>query len=117
MGSRYPRISAGIVPVLAAEPEKARDGEVRRFMDRFGSRPSYWTALGHDAGALAKTALTRLPTDTTTESKAVAERRAAVQAGLLAARVRFWTSDARGVGADRVLARRLRLVTWQKNKK
>lgn len=108
--------SAGIVPVLASRPEETRDEEVRGFMERFGVRPSYWTALGHDAGVLAKAALAPLPRDTTTEAKAVAHRRAIVQAGLLATRVRLWTSDERGVGEGRVLTRSLRLVTWQKDK-
>lgn len=109
--------SAGIVPVLAARPEEARDDEVRAFMERFGARPSYWTALGHDAGALAKAALAPLPTDTTTDPKAVVERRALVQTGLLATRVRLWTSDDRGIGEGRVLPRSLRLVTWERDKK
>jgi hypothetical protein len=108
--------SAGIVPVLAARPDETHDDEVRGFMDRFGVRPSYWTALGHDAGALAKAALAPLPKDMTTDAKVVAHRRSIVQAGLLAARVRLWTSDERGIGADRVLARSLRLVTWEKEK-
>jgi hypothetical protein len=42
--------SAGIIPVLAERPEESRDDGVRAFMERFGVRPSYWTALGHDAG-------------------------------------------------------------------
>ena len=109
--------SAGIVPVLAATPEEARDDEVRGFMERFGVRPSYWTALGHDAGALAKAALAPLPADTTTDPKAVVERRALVQTGLLATRVRLWTSDDRGIGEGRVLPRSLRLVTWERDKK
>ncbi len=109
--------SAGIVPVLASRPEEARDEEVRRFMERFGVRPSYWTALGHDAGVLAKTALAPLPKDTTTDTKAVVQRRAIVQAGLLATRVRLWTSDERGVGDGRVLARSLRLVSWERDRK
>jgi hypothetical protein len=109
--------SAGIVPVLASRPEEARDDEIRTFMERFGVRPSYWTALGHDAGVLAKAALAPLPKDTTTDAKAVVERRAIVQAGLLATRVRLWTSDERGVGDGRVLARSLRLVTWERDKK
>jgi hypothetical protein len=106
--------SAGIVPVLATRPDEAKDDEVRGFMDRFGVRPSYWTALGHDAGVLAKASLAPLPKDTTTDVKAVTQRRAIVQAGLLATRVRLWTSDERGVGQGRVLARSLRLVTWEK---
>ena len=80
-------------------------------------RPSYWAALGHDAGALAKAALAPLPKDTTSDTLAVAQRRAIVQAGLLATRVRLWTSDERGVGEGRVLARSLRLVTWEKDNK
>jgi hypothetical protein len=109
--------TAGLVPVLAAQPAEAPDPEVRDFMDRFGVRPSYWTALGHDAGALAKAALAPLPKETTTEAKAVAQRRAIVQAGLLATRVKLWTSDERTVGEGRVLRRSLRLVTWEKDKK
>ncbi len=105
--------SAGIVPVLASRPEEASDDEVRAFMERFGVRPSYWTALGHDAGALAKAALAALPTDTTVDPKAVVQRRAIVQAGLLATRVRLWTTDERGIGENRVLGRSLRLVTWE----
>jgi hypothetical protein len=109
--------SAGIVPILANRPEESRDEEVRGFMDRFGVRPSYWTALGHDAGALAKGAITPLPKDTTTDPKAVAQRRTIVQTGLLATKVRFWTSDERSVGEGRVLPRSLRLVTWEKDRK
>lgn len=109
--------SAGIVPVLASTPEEARDAEVRSYMERSGVRPSYWTALGHDAGVLAKATLAPLPADTTTEPNAVTERRALVQTGLLATRVRLWTSDDRGIGADRVLPRSLRLVTWERDKK
>jgi hypothetical protein len=109
--------SAGIVPILAANAASARDDDVRDFMERFGVRPSYWTALGHDAGVLAKAALAPLPNDTTTDSRAVTQRRAVVQAGLLATRVRLWTSDEQGIGEGRVLPRSLRLVSWQREKK
>lgn len=109
--------AAGIVPVLAARPEDAHDDDVRGFMERFGVRPSYWTALGHDAGVFAKAALAPLPKDTTTDPNAVSHRRAIAQAGLLATRVRLWTSDESGVGADRAIVRRLRLVTWEKDSK
>jgi hypothetical protein len=85
-------------------------------MSHFGVRPSYWTALGHDAGAVAKAALSPLPNDTTTDPKAVLQRRAIVQAGLLATRVRLWTSDESTIGEDRVLNRALRLVAWERTK-
>lgn len=104
--------AAGIVPILSTDPKDVADEDVRAFMERFGARPSYWTALGRDAGALAKAALAPLPTDTTSDPNAVVQRRAIVQAGLVATRVRLWTSEERGVGADRALARRVGVVSW-----
>lgn len=109
--------SAGIVPVLAARPEDARDPDVRSFMERLGARPSYWTALGHDAGVLAKASVAPLPKDTTTDPNAVLQRRAIAESGLLATRVRLWTSDQRGIGTNRILERSLHLVTWERDKK
>jgi hypothetical protein len=104
--------SAGIIPVLASKPEEAKDEETRQFMEQLGVRPSWWTALGHDAGALAKGALSKLPNDTTTDAKQIADRRAQVQAGLLATRVRLWTTNERGITPERVLDRSLQLVTY-----
>ena len=105
--------SAGLVPILATRPEEAHDEDVRTFIDRFGVRPSYWTALGRDAGALAATALAPLPADTTSDPKAITQRRAIVQAGLFGARLRLWTTDDKGIGPDRTLPRALRLATWK----
>ncbi len=105
--------AAGLVPVGATRPEDAQDKEVRAFMERFGARPTYWTALGRDAGALAGAALAPLPADATTDPRGVPQRRAIVQAGLFATRMRLWTSDDKGFGADRVLPRALHLATWK----
>lgn len=105
--------SAGIVPVLASAPSAASDPTVREFMSKFGVRPSYWTALGRDAGVLAKSALASLPSDTTADPKLVAERRAQAVAALLAARAPLWSTDDRGFGTDRILPRTLRVVTWR----
>jgi hypothetical protein len=58
-----------------------------------------------------------LPADVTTDTKAVAQRRAIVARGLSSARARLWTSDVAGIGADRVLPRALRVVTWQRDHK
>lgn len=98
-------VAAGLVPAM--EPE----AETQAFVDRFGVRPSYWTALGRDAAALAKGALAALPKDTTSDKKLVRERRAKVEAGLLATRVRLWTTEATGLGDGRVLPRTLKVVT------
>lgn len=108
--------SAGLMPVLASRPEEAADDEIRAFMSQLGVRPSFWTALGHDAGKLAKAALAPLSLDTTTDEKAVDQRRGLVRSGLISARARMWTSDAKGIGADRVLERSLRIVSWDRGK-
>ena len=105
--------SAGLVPIQATRPEEAHEEDVRTFMERFGARPTYWTALGRDAGALAGAALAPLPADATSDPKGVTQRRAIVQAGLRAVRIRLWTTDDKGMGADRVLPRDLRLATWK----
>ena len=36
-----------------------------------------------------------------------------VQAGLQGAQLRFWTTDDKSIGSDRVLPRALRLATWK----
>jgi hypothetical protein len=105
--------SAGLVPILAEKPTEAREEDVRKFMERFGARPSYWTAIGRDGGALAKAALAPLPNDTTTDPTQVAQRRTTVQNRLLTADTALWTTDERSVGPDRVLDRALRIVTWK----
>lgn len=105
--------SAGLVPVVATRPEEAREPDVKAFMERFGVRPSYWTAIGRDAGALARGAIKPLPNDSTSDPRGVMQRRSLVQTGVLAARNKLWTTDDTGVGTDRVLPRALRIVTWQ----
>jgi len=105
--------AAGLIPVIAApSASDARQASVAAFIEAFGVRPSYWTALGRDAGALAAAALAPLPDNATSEPRGVTQRRAIAQAGLFGARLDFWTSDERGLGKDRVLARSLHLVTW-----
>jgi hypothetical protein len=109
--------SAGMIPVLASRPDEAPDAETKRFMESFGVRPSWWTALGHDAGALGKGALAKLPLDTTAEASAIAQRRALVQTGLASTKVKLWTTDEQSIASSRILERNLRLVTWQRDKK
>lgn len=105
--------SAGLVPVSASRPEEVADEDIRSFMDRFGVRPTYWTAIGRDAGVLARAAVASLPTDTSSDEKVIAERRAKAIASVFAARVKLWTTDDKGVDKDRTLPRDLRLVTWE----
>ncbi|MCA9590420.1 MAG: hypothetical protein KC657_34190 [Myxococcales bacterium] len=103
-------VGAGIVPLASDAAEEERDEEVRRHMQAFGVRPSYWTALGRDAGVLARKALAALPTTTTADAAEVTKRRDVAAAGLLSARARMWTSEAQGIGGDRRLSRSLKVV-------
>ncbi len=103
-------VGAGIVPVLAARPDDVADIDVRGYMAQFGARPSYWAAIGRDAGALARRAVTPLPLDTSSDEAGVLQRRAIVEAGVLAARVRFWSTEMNRVESNRYFGRKLRVV-------
>lgn len=105
--------SAGIVPVMASSPEDASDPDVKDFMSKLGTRPSWWTAIGRDGGVIAKTAMAQLPADSTSDPAQVAQRRAQVQTALATGKSKLWTTDDGGFGADRVLPRTLRLATWK----
>ncbi len=105
-------LAAGLTPVMETNPERVTDDDVRAYMDRFGARPTYWTAIGRDAATLARVALDSLPRDTTDDPSAVAARRARVQAGMSTARARLWTSERAGFEGEHVLPRTLRLISW-----
>ena len=112
--ARAPRVhvlvaSAGVVP-RAQVSDAERDGELERFVARRGGPPSWWTALGRDAAALARSAIAELPLDATSEAGEVARRRAAVKGGIAGARLRLWTTDAGGMAGGRVLGREVRVI-------
>ncbi|MBX3230528.1 MAG: hypothetical protein KIT84_02655 [Labilithrix sp.] len=109
--------AAGIIPVLTSKPDEVQSDEVRRFMESLGVRPSWWSALGHDAGVLAKAALQSVPTSSTVDPEVITQRRALVQTGLLATRVALWTSEEQQLKSTRILDRTLSLVTWQRDKR
>lgn len=96
-------VSAGIVPVRESTP----DADVKAYVQQLGARPGWWTALGRDAGMLIRKAIVALPLDTATTVMAVTMRRATLEAGLLAARTRLWTSETQGFDSGRSLARKL----------
>jgi len=113
-GSRVHVISVqtGVVPVFAARPEDAPDEEMRAFMEEFGSRPSFWAALGRDAGKLSKQALMALPLDSVTDDAQVKARRAAADRALGNAQMHLWTTEANSFGGERAIKRTLRVVDW-----
>jgi hypothetical protein len=103
-------LSSGIVPLEAGKSAESMDADVRGYMERFGGRPTYWSALGRDAGTLIKLALAPLPDDTATVDASIFQRRAIVDAGLRAAHAKLWSSDYDAMGPDRRLPRTIRVV-------
>jgi hypothetical protein len=107
-------VQAGLLPFLATSASDLPDEDVRRYAGDYASIPTYWAALGHDAGALAEKALAPLPDDEATTDTWIFQRRATVEAGLVHAKVRFWTSEANSLSDKRQLERKLSLVLARK---
>ncbi len=80
------------------------------YKQKSGAKPSYWTAVGHDAALLAHTAEVGLPNDRTTSSSEITRRRESARSALLTAKATLWTTDASGFSADYKLPRTLRVV-------
>lgn len=110
---KFVTVSSGLVPVLTERAEEVTGAEIRSYMKTYGLNPSYWAALGRDAGALAMRAMAPLPLDSVAEERAIYQRRAVVEGGLLAAQLKYWTSSATTLGADRHLPRTLKTVEWK----
>jgi hypothetical protein len=94
--------SAGVVPVAAFGD--VRDEYLRRFTARLGTA-TWWTALGRDAGTLARVAFKPLPTDTVAEARAVTARRAQARDALAAARAPLWSTEGTGWTPSHVMPR------------
>jgi hypothetical protein len=97
-GVRLLAASAGIVPAQAqiTSPGDAREVDSLAMVARLGGRLSWWAALGRDAGALARRALSKMPLDTVTAGADISRRRRDARDALGAARVSLWTTDAEG---------------------
>lgn len=102
--------SAGLLPVRGGHDAGGGDPGIARFMASFGAIPTWSTALGRDAAALARQAMAALPTDTTTDAAAVTARREAVRAALERARGSLWTSETEGFQASHALGRTVRVI-------
>ncbi len=108
--------SAGVIPVLApakgsgdAGADKIDPG-VRSFMGSFGATPTWRTALGRDAGILARAAVLNLPLDDALAPAEVTRRRELVRREFAAAKQHLWTSEAEGVDASNTLRRTLKII-------
>lgn len=67
--------------------------------------PSFWAALGRDAGVLAWAGVQRLPKTGTEDPAEVKARRLAAASAVSRANVALWTTSASGFGGRRVLPR------------
>ena len=98
-GVRLLAASAGIVPSSTARSGDPREIDAGKMMNRSGRSPTWWSALGRDAGVLSRTALATMPLDTVTSPDEISRRRRAARDALATARASLWTTDARGFGA------------------
>jgi hypothetical protein len=101
-------VRAGLYP-----PGAGARGEVASWAAWIAARgapPSFWAGLGHDAAVLAWEGVRGLPARVTEEPREVEARREAARAALAAAEGELWTTEARGLGGARVLARSLGVV-------
>jgi hypothetical protein len=80
------------------------------YKQKFGGKPSYWTALGRDGALLAHVAEAALPSDRTTVAGEIARRRELARTGLIGATATLWTSAATGFGQEHKLPRTLHVV-------
>lgn len=102
-------VAAGLLPVDAASA--AKDPKLGIFATQLGSRPTWWTAVGHDAALLARKAVQGLPLDATDNGTEVTRRREAARSSLLEGKGALWTTDAAGFAGAHVLPRTLHVVT------
>jgi hypothetical protein len=75
------------------------------------SPPSWYEALGHDVAELVRTALNDFPTERVDDTRSVSGLHQRAQAALLGAEADLWTTERRGFGGARRMARAWTVVT------
>jgi hypothetical protein len=78
---------------------------LRAWIGARGRAPSWFEALGRDAGVLAWEGVRSLPEQATEDPREVRARRAAATDAIAAAATELWTTEARGFEGARVLPR------------
>jgi hypothetical protein len=97
---------AGIYPLA---PGPSDDPTLEAYRRDARTEPSWWVALGHDAGALVKDAVAALPGEGEANAAASSQRKDLVASGIAAAKGALWTTDASGFQGARALARSFRV--------
>jgi hypothetical protein len=100
--------TAGIFPIVAS---RSTDPMLETFRQNGRGEPSFWVALGHDAGVLVQIAVAALPAEDTGDAVTAAKRKDVVASAIERAEGTLWTTDARGFGGGRVLPRKLGVVS------
>lgn len=95
--------AAGVYPLAEGPPPPG----LRDAGAMLGDRPTFWAALGRDAGTLARAALEPMLADPPAEADQVDARRGVLIEALSEARAELWTTSSRGFSADRTLPRNI----------
>lgn len=97
-------------------PNGSGPKDLEQFVSHRGRRPTWYEALGHDAGVVARAALSALPNFNSSDAREVARFHERVQVQLAnigvsrAAGLGLWTSKTASFDSNRALARSLRYV-------
>ncbi|WP_437528376.1 hypothetical protein WME79_44955 [Sorangium sp. So ce726] len=111
--------TAGLFPLLAAPsgaqpppgagdpkaPPSGAAAALAAWLATHPAPPSFWAALGRDAGVLAWAGVQRLPKTGTEDPAEVKARRLAAASAMSTATAELWTTAAGGFGGRRVLPR------------
>lgn len=98
--------TAGLFPVTRATTNV--DPMLDTYRKRRGGDPTWWAALGHDAGLLVKDAVQGLPTEEGEAAAAVAIRKRLVTEAVAKSDQSLWTTEARGFDGARTMSRTIR---------
>jgi hypothetical protein len=114
-GDEDARTGSGLHAFVVAPSANVREDvagatSLDEYKTKFGAKPSYWTALGHDGALLAHVAESELPNDRVTTSSEIAKRREHARAALLSATTTLWTTEVGGFAQSHKLPRTLRVV-------
>ena len=98
--------SAGLFPNPAGDhPRASEDPMLAALINERQRNPTWWMALGHDAGLLVKDAILGLSPEADDRGVAVAMRKRIVTDAIATAEAKLWTTSASGFGGGRVLPR------------